>query len=186
MREIAESRKHLGSEIYYKHEYLADTNVHGFIDTIYEDDRQISVVDHKTASSMRRWKYEQEQNIEVAVYLALATKAQEEGQLPDKPLNFEYHVVSPKEGKTRIIDMGYLNNQHLDILAGALQEASTLVKYDAYRPDPEWNLCGPKYCSFYQGCRVDGTLTPYNLTISNVPSAPLLDGTSVETELSPL
>jgi hypothetical protein len=184
LNEIAVSRKHLGSEVYYKHEELASTSIHGFIDTIYEDERQISVVDHKTASSMRRWKYEKEQNIEVAVYLALATRAQEKGQLPDKPLNFEYHVVSPKEGKTRIINMGYLNNQHLDILVDALQEANTLVKYNAYRPNPEWNLCSPKYCSFYQGCRVDGTLTPYNLTISNVPKPNLSEanGTSVEAQ----
>jgi hypothetical protein len=184
LREIAEARGHVGSEIYYKELAENGIMVHGFVDTIYEDDRHVTVVDHKTASSMRRWGYKKEPNIEVAVYLAMATRAQQRGELPDKPIHFEYHVVAPKEGKTRIIDMGYLKGEHLELLNTALYEANALVKYNAYRPNPEWNLCSPKYCAYFQGCRVDGTLSPYNLTISNVPEPNLsaANGMSVEAQ----
>jgi hypothetical protein len=155
---ITESRNLVSAE-----EHYASDGVHGFIDGIYECDRELYVVDHKTASSMRRWTYSQEPNLEMAVYLTLAEEAKAQGLLPNKPVSFEYHVVSAKEGKTRLISCGYLTPELKQLLAQSLVEANAIVKHEAFRPNVEWNLCSPKYCAYFQGCRVDATLTPYTL-----------------------
>jgi hypothetical protein len=160
----------LGSETYWNNSW-GNFTLHGYVDTVYENDERVIIVDNKTASSMRRWKYDQDMNLEASVYLALAEKAQNEGLLPDKPVIFQYHVVSAKEGKARVIDMGGLTQQSFDILQASLTEAEAIRKHEAFRPKPNWNLCSAKYCAYFQGCRVDGTLTPYTLTTSNVPNA---------------
>lgn len=170
IREIVSGWKWLGSELYWNNNF-GDFNIHGFIDSAYESDREIIVVDNKTAGSMRRWKYEQDMNVETALYLELAHRAQNDGLLPDKPITFEYHVVSAKEGKSRVINMGYMNQAGFTLLHDALTEAEAIRKYQAFRPKPDWNLCSRKYCAYFDECRISGTLTPYTLTTSNVPES---------------
>jgi len=170
IRELVSEWNWLGSEVHWASAF-AEYNIHGFVDSVYENDRHIVVVDNKTASSMRRWKYDQEMNVEAAMYLALAHKAQNEGLLPDKQITFQYHVVSAKEGKSRIIEMGYFDGAAWKLLLQSLTEAEAIRKHAAYRPKPDWNLCSKKYCAYFDGCRIQGTLTPYTLTTSNVPNA---------------
>ena len=179
IREIVSEWDCIGTETYWKNSF-ADHILHGYVDSVYESDREIIVVDNKTASSMRRWKYDQDMNLEASVYLALAHKAQNEGLLPDKPITFQYHVVSAKEGKARIIDMGYMGQESFDILVEALREAEAIKKHHAYRPNPDWNLCSKKYCAYFEGCRIDGTLTPYTLTPLMQPP-PAAEEVGVET-----
>lgn len=179
LKEVAESRTFVSAEDYFKYEWKK-FSVHGYTDSIYHDDERNIIVDYKTASSMRRWTYEQEMNVEVAMYLALGNKAREEGKLLDLPVHFEYHVISPKEEKTRIVEMGGMTRKAERILKEYLADATAIVKRDAYRPNPDWNLCSPKYCSYYQGCRVDGTLTPYTLT-PLMQRAPAAEEAGVET-----
>jgi hypothetical protein len=119
---------------------------------------------------MRRWKYDQPMNVEAAMYLALAEIAKDEGLLPRKETVFQYHVVSAKEQKVRVIEMGSLDGNAMNILQQALSEATTIEKYGAYRPKPDWNLCSKKYCAYFDGCRIDGSLSPYSLTVSHVSS----------------
>jgi len=178
IRDIVSEYDWLGSEVYWNYP-SGGFQIHGYIDTVYETDRHVIIVDNKTASSMRRWKYDQEMNIEAALYYELATKAQNDGQLPDKPLSFQYHVMSAKEGKSRIVEMPYYSSESYGLLHSALTDAEAIRKHQAFRPRPDWNLCSKKYCAFFDGCRVDGTLTPYSLTTSNVP---MLD-TSTSTPL---
>lgn len=176
LKEVAESRKWLSSEAYFNHEWKK-FRIHGFTDSVYEDDKRTIIIDYKTATSMRRWTYEQSMNVEAAMYLALGNKAREDGNLPDKPVHFEYHVISPKEGRTRIVEMGAMTREAERILKEYLSDAVAIVKRDAYRPNPDWNLCSPKYCAYFQGCRVDGTLTPYTLTPRMEPApAPIEEG----------
>jgi hypothetical protein len=170
LREIAESRELISVEQYFNDE-LQSYGIHGFTDGIYSDGRQMYVVDHKTASSMRRWTYERKPSIEVAMYLVLARKAMESGALPEMPVSFEYQIASAKEGKTRLIDCGYMNDELEALLVKALSDATAITEHEAFRPKPDWNLCSPKYCSYFEGCRGDGTLSPYRLTTSNVPEA---------------
>jgi hypothetical protein len=176
LRDIILSRTCLGTEVYQTEKY-EDFKVHGYIDAIYSDDRFITVVDHKTASSMRRWKYEQDATLEAGIYLAMAHAAQDRGDLPNLPIVFEYHVVAPKENKSRIVGVGHMTEELAKLTHAALVDADAIARYDAFRPKPDWNLCSPKYCSYFQGCRVDGTLTPYNLTPRlELPPAPVEDG----------
>jgi len=172
LREVAEGWKCLGVEAYWKGLFSSyDYPIHGFVDGVYESEENVIVTDLKTASSMRRWGYNQDMNVEAAMYLSLAEIARQDGLLPDKPAVFEYHVVSAKEGKVRIVHMGALDAAGVDLLQQTLATAKVIEQNQAFRPKPEWNLCSPKYCSYWQGCRVDGTLSPYSLTISNVPAA---------------
>jgi len=168
IREVVTDYTWIGSELYWNQPF-GDHIIHGFIDSVYEDDENIIIVDNKTASSMRRWKYEQDMNVEAALYMALGHKAQNEGLLPDKRITFEYHVMSAKEGKARIINMGYMGDDAYKILHEAITEATAIKKHDAYRPRPDWNLCSKKYCAYFEGCRITGTLSPYHLTPSNKP-----------------
>jgi hypothetical protein len=140
------------------------------VDAVYDTEDELIITDLKTASSMRRWPYTMQHNIETAMYLSLASAAVEQGLMPDKRTIFQYHIVSAKEGKTRVIELPPLDRDGEKLLEVALTEAQTIKKLDAYRPKPDWNLCSPKYCAYFDGCRGDGTLSPYALTISNVPA----------------
>lgn len=169
LKEVADSRTVKHTELWHQKDWPGSKRgVMGTMDALYEDDEFAYVVDYKTASSFRRWTYEQPPKVESALYLYMAQ------DLTDKPVKFEWHVVSPKEGKGRVIDGGTLTGKHMEVLARSIMEANIIYQRDAYRPNPEWNLCQPKWCSFYEGCRIDGTLTPYTLTTSMVPSSPSL------------
>jgi hypothetical protein len=179
LREVSEGRTLVSVEDYFNEEYFGH-KIHGFTDAIYHDDTNVYVIDHKTASSMRRWTYHQEDNVESAMYMALATKAKADGRIPDLPVAFEYHVVSAKESKVRVIDCGFMTNNHEAILLKALTDSDAIARNDAFRPRPDWNLCSPKYCSYFEGCRVTGTLTPYTLTPLMQPP-PAAEEVGVET-----
>jgi hypothetical protein len=164
LKNVLDDRKHLGSEIFCHMEHPdSERGVQGTIDALYEDDEWAYVVDFKTASSFRKWTYEQAPNVESALYLYMAQN------LTDKPVRFEWHVVSQKEGKARLIDGGPYTQEHAQVLSRYLLDADVLARTATYRPRPEWNLCSPKWCAYFEGCRTTGTLSPYALTIQNVP-----------------
>lgn len=162
LKQISDGRKFIDAE---RHIILKDEGLSGTLDAIYEDDDNYILVDHKTASSFRKWTYEQNHTIEAAVYLTLASSV-----YTDKPCRFEWHVVSHKEMGTRRIDGGTLDAEAKALLAASVTKADVLVEQDAYRPRPDWNLCSPKWCAHFQGCRINGTLSPYSLTVANKPS----------------
>jgi len=167
LKSISDGRKFLEAEKHFQTEYDSKTGrgLSGTIDAIFEEEDCYVLVDYKTASSFRKWTYEQGHTIEAAVYLTMASKYYD-----DKPIKFEWHVVSPKEQKVRLIEGGILDEPASDLLASSVQTANILYDNDAYRPRPDWNLCSPKWCAFYEGCRINGTLSPYALTVSNKPS----------------
>ena len=167
LKSISDDRTFIAAEKHFVVDATEDMpGLSGTIDAIYEDKNNYILVDHKTASSFRKWTYEQGHTIEAAVYMHLAQQ-----EYNDKPLKFEWHVVSPKEQKVRLIEGGTLDEEATHLLVATTKTADTLVNNDAYRPRPDWNLCSPKWCAFYQGCRIDSTLSPYALTVSNKPSA---------------
>lgn len=169
IKDMVSQWKWLGSEVYWNEEW-DNYALHGYIDSVYESDKNIIVVDNKTASSMRRWKYEQDMNLETSLYVTLAEIAQSKKLLPQKPIIFQYHVMAAKEGKSRIIEMPEMKTADYEMLNQALNEATVIKNYNAYRPKPDWNLCSSKYCAYFEGCRINGTLSPYSLTISNIPT----------------
>ena len=167
LKSVSDGRRFLAAEKHFEVPYETGhvRGLSGTIDAIFEEDERYVLVDYKTASSFRKWTYEQGATIEAAVYLYMASQ-----QYDDKPISFEWHVVSPKEQKVRRIEGGTLTPDALNILEESFSAAEVIYEHDAYRPRPDWNLCSPKWCAFYQGCRIDGTLSPYALTISNKPS----------------
>lgn len=167
LRDVCAERTFVAAEKHFTADYpgLESRGLSGTVDAVYEEENCYVLVDHKTASSFRKWTYEQGSTIEASVYLYMAEKFYD-----DKPVKFEWHVVSPKEQKVRLIEGGTLDEEARLLLDQTLKKAETLYTTDSYRPKPDWNLCSPKWCSFYQGCRIDGTLTPYTHTISNKPS----------------
>lgn len=162
---LSDTRRLLTSEGYYSRKHIpSNNNVHGFIDEMYETDDEIVVVDLKTASSFRKWKYDQPASIEAAAYIFLANDVAK-----GKPVSFEWHVVSPKESKTRLVRNAVGWDVLERMLDDYMRKADVLVELDAFRPRPDWNLCDKKWCAFWQGCQVDGTLSPNALTVSQKP-----------------
>lgn len=161
LRDIQREREHIDSERHIVAEYAGShIPLTGTIDWIGRLNDEYYIVDYKTASSFRKWTYKQEPGIEEAVYRYLMFAD------PDiKPLKvkFEWHVVSAKEGKARLIHGTNDGAALLGILDTAIRDATVLLKYDAFRPRPDWNLCHRKWCAYYQGCQVDGTLSPTRL-----------------------
>jgi len=167
LKEVSDSRKFIAAEKHFVLDEYDDNGrgLSGTVDAVYEDDSHYILVDHKTASSFRKWTYEQGSTIEASVYLYMAQKYYD-----DKPVKFEWHVASPKEKQVRVIEGGTLDEPALLTLSKSVGTANALVDTSTFRPRPEWNLCSPKWCTFFDGCRINGTLTPYQLTTSNVPS----------------
>lgn len=167
LKEVSDSRTFIAAEKTFTVDYdkVTGRGLTGTIDAMYEDENNYILVDHKTASSFRKWTYEQGSTIEASVYLYMAQQ-----MYPKKPMKFEWHVASPKEQKVRLIEGGIRDEEALLLLTQSVRTANTLYDNDAYRPRPDWNLCSPKWCAFYEGCRVNGSLSPYLLTISNKPS----------------
>lgn len=166
LQDITAGRKCLGTEIYLEADHPDSTRgLQGTIDALYEDGYGLTIVDYKTASSFRKWVYDQPPSIEASAYMWMVSQNYDACQY-----RFEWHIVSPKEQKTRLVSAGNMTPEQLEKLSTSLRDADTLVKYSAYRPNPDWNLCQRKWCAFYEGCQVTGELSPTRLPISYVPS----------------
>jgi hypothetical protein len=163
---ISKGRKCLGTEIYLEADHPdSKRGLQGTLDALYETEYGLTIVDYKTASSFRKWTYDQPPSIEAAAYMWLVSQNYDSFQY-----SFEWHIVSPKEGKTRLVSAGNMTPDQLAKLSTSLRDADTLVKYSAFRPNPDWNLCQRKWCPFYEGCQVTGELSPTRLPISYVPT----------------
>ena len=162
LKRITDGRECLGTEIYLEADHPdSPRGLQGTVDALYRDEWGITIVDYKTASSFRRWTYNQPASIEASAYMWMVAQNYEAVQY-----TFEWHIVSPKEKKTRLLSAGNMTPDQLGKLSASLRDADVLVKYDAFRPNPDWNLCQRKWCAFYEGCQVDGTLSPSRLPIS--------------------
>jgi len=166
LRNICLAREVVAVEPYFNVPVTKTSNVHGYIDIVHRTDSDIIVSDYKTASSFRRWTFNQGESIESSVYLYGATLSE---FLPEGNIRFQWQVVSPKEGKSRLIEGPTYSSMHKKHIKEMVAKADVLKELDAYRPRPDWNLCDPKWCSFFEGCQVTGLLSPSQLTISNKP-----------------
>lgn len=162
LREVQLEREHVASECHITAEYAgSDIPLSGTIDWVGKQGSKHYIVDFKTASSFRKWTYDQAPGIEEAMYRYLAYS-----KFDISSVAFEWHVVSAKEGKARLISGSNNGKKLLEVLDTAILDANVLHKYNAYRPRPDWNLCQRKWCAFYEGCQVDGTLSPTRIPAS--------------------
>ena len=164
LRELLLSREHLASERFIKTDYAGSPlPMSGTIDWVGRKDKTTYIVDFKTASSFRKWTYDQQPGIEEAAYRYLAFA---DPELAPSKVEFEWHVVSAREGKARLITGSNNGKELLKVLDQAILDANILYKYQAFRPKPDWNLCQRKWCEFYEGCQIDGSLSPNRLPAS--------------------
>jgi hypothetical protein len=167
LKELCDARKFVTAEHMLRAEWRSSMRgLSGTIDALHDAGDEYVLVDYKTASSFRKWPYKIGPTIEAAVYLWMARQT----MANDKPIRFEWHIVSPKEQKVRVVDGGVYDAEKDLLLERSIVKADVLYDTQTYRPRPEWNLCSPKWCAYFQGCRGDGTLSPYALTTQNVPT----------------
>lgn len=167
LKQVTEKRECLGTEVFLQASHpRADRGLQGTVDALYRDGDSIVIVDYKTASSFRKWTYNQPASIEAAAYLWMVQHTYDA-----KSYHFEWHIVSPKEGKTRLVTTPATLQEQYKVLADAIKEAEVIAKHQAYRPNPAWNLCQPKWCPYFTGCRETGTLSPYSLPIIDTSAA---------------
>jgi hypothetical protein len=132
----------------------------GFIDWVGRDaDGVLTVIDWKSASNLRRWKNGNGQPIEAASYLLGAAEWE-----PDGPRRIEWHVVSRK-GESVVLEGPSVVGDDIDpSFEVAVLAAQALLDDRAFTPNPSWNLCSDRWCPFYHGCQVSGSLSPEQIS----------------------
>ena len=135
----------------------------GFIDWVGRDaDGVLTVIDWKSASNLRRWGNGNNQPIEAASYLLGAAEWE-----PDGPRRIEWHVVSRK-GESRILVGPSVVGDEIDpSFEAAVLAAQAMLDDRAFTPNPSWNLCSDRWCPFYHGCQVSGSLSPDNISFDS-------------------
>jgi len=167
LQAISAGKECLGTEIHLTANHPdTDKGLSGTLDALYRDDYGLTIVDYKTAGSFRKWTYDQPASIEAATYMWLVSQNYDAPQY-----SFEWHIVSPKLGKTRLVSGGNMTPEQLAKLSSSLRDADTIARYGAYRPNITWNLCSSKWCPFYEGCIVTGELSPTRLPIVSSASS---------------
>lgn len=146
---------------------LTDTHrVKGFIDALLwdYDARQWVVVDQKSATGYGRWPLDGTgHEVEAGVYVLGSEVAR---NMPTNgSVRMEWHVMRPEKGTTsryepvRVVQL-QVQEYHRQYLLASIDRANLIVEHEAFRPNPDWNLCSPKWCAHYQGCQVTGELAP--------------------------
>lgn len=157
----------LGAEPYVRTHLPTVTHrpIHGFIDVVYlEPDGGLVVVDDKTANGWSRWPTTGAgHELEAAVYVEAARLS------PGIPFRtrprMEFHVMRKTAGKrsnfegVRIVPVE-VRDLDVQYLHDSLIRADRIVETEAYRKNTGWNLCSAKWCAFYEGCEVTGSLAP--------------------------
>lgn len=164
LREVALARTPVAVEPYFR-TAVDGGEVHGYMDWLgLDEEGRWVVVDYKTASSMRRWPRTMPgPSIEAAVYLVGAARSD---ILPaDESIRMEWHVMSTKGHEARLVTGPTLTPDLVAFLRERVETAEMMVANRAFPTKPTWNLCSEKWCDFYHGCQVSGTLSPDSLVL---------------------
>lgn len=136
----------------------------GYIDAVYRGaDGTIFVVDHKTAKNFDRWRDGDGHRTQAAMYataLVLSPDFPEITELPE----MVYMVSRTSTSKRKDFEKGRIirvqpNLEDVRLLGDRIRAAEAAVVNEDYKPKTDWPLCSPKWCPFYQGCQVDGSLS---------------------------
>ena len=136
----------------------------GYIDAVYRDNNTnvIFVVDHKTAKNFDRWRDGEGHRTQAAMYataLVLSPDFPEITELPEM-----VYMVSRTSKSTRKNFEGSRivrvqpTIEDVKLLGDRIRIAEDIVKNETYKIKTDWPLCSAKWCPFFQGCQVDGTL----------------------------
>lgn len=137
----------------------------GYIDAIYldRDTNTRFVVDHKTAKDFSRWRNADGHRHQAAMYaaaLVLSDDFPEITELPEMVYMVTRTSISTRKDfePTRIIRV-QPDFEDVRMLGDRIREAEAKVASENYQTKTNWPLCSAKWCPFYEGCQVDGTLS---------------------------
>jgi hypothetical protein len=137
----------------------------GYIDAVYRDPDTgvLFIVDWKTAKSFDRWRSGDGHRTQAAMYataLVLSEDFPEITELPEM-----VYMVSRTSTSTRSnFEKGRIVNvqptlEDVRLLGDRIRAAEAAIVNEDYKTKTDWPLCSPKWCPFYQGCQVDGSLS---------------------------
>jgi len=145
-------------------------NLRGYLDWIGRDaDGVLTVIDYKSASNLSRWKSYDQHILEAAVYLYLVSTS--EWWSGDEPIRMEWHVVSRK-GESKILEGPSFSPDIISFIEARILESQAIVDSRSWAPNPSWGLCSDRWCAFYHGCQVAGTLTPDTISFDPPAAGP--------------
>jgi len=138
--------------------------VGGYIDAIYLDPitNIHFIVDHKTAKDFSRWRDGEGHRYQAAMYsaaLVLSDDFPDITELPEMVYMVTRTSTSTRKDfePIRIIRVQPTLDD-IKLLGDRVRKAEQIVADETYTTKTDWPLCSPKWCPFFQGCQVDGTL----------------------------
>lgn len=142
-------------------------NLRGYLDWLGRDaDGTMTVVDYKSASNLRRWEDWKNHLIEASVYLYLVSASGMADE--NEPIRMEWHVMT-RTGEATILRGPTFDADLSYFVLQRLSEAQAKMDEGRYLTNPSWGLCSDRWCAFYHGCQVSGTLSPDNITLTTSP-----------------
>lgn len=160
-------------EPYFKLDLVDNARpIGGWIDGVYKDkDGKIILVDEKTAGDFSRWPLTGEGHRYQATMYAVALLLSED--FPDvtelDQIEMTYLVSRTRGGNVekarRVVVKPELDD--VKLLGDRIREAERIINTKDYAPNPSWILCSPRFCPFYNGCRVTRELSKVPVEIIN-------------------
>lgn len=139
--------------------------VGGYIDAIYLDPATgvRFIVDHKTAKNFDRWRDGEGHRHQAAMYsaaLVLSDNFPEITELPEMVYMVARTSTSTRKDfePVRIVRV-QPTMEDIKLLGDRIRKAEQTVATDNYQKKTNWPLCSAKWCPYFQGCQVDGTLS---------------------------
>lgn len=136
----------------------------GYIDAVYRDNNTntLFVVDHKTAKSFDRWRDGEGHRTQAAMYAVALVLSPEFPEITELP-EMVYMVSRTSKSTRKNFEAARIVRvqptiEDVMLLGNRIRVAEDTVKQETYQTKTDWPLCSPKWCPFFQGCQVDGTL----------------------------
>lgn len=136
----------------------------GYIDAVYLDEKTgvYFIVDHKTAKNFDRWRDAEGHRYQAAMYSAALVLSEDFPMITEMP-EMVYMVTRTSTSKRK--DFEHLRIvrvqptlEDISLLGDRIRKAEQIVKDETYTTKTNWPLCSAKWCPFFQGCQVDGSL----------------------------
>lgn len=136
----------------------------GYIDAIYLDPiaNTYFLVDHKTAKDFSRWRSADGHRHQAAMYSAAVVLSDDFPEITELP-EMVYMVTRTSTSTrkdfehTRIIRV-QPDMEDITQLGDRIRKAEKIVAEESYQTKTDWPLCSQKWCPFFEGCQVTGTL----------------------------
>jgi len=137
----------------------------GYIDAVYTDPATgvIFVVDWKTAKSFDRWRDGDSHRTQAAMYATALVLSEDFPQITELP-EMVYMVTRTSTSVRKDFEKGRMIRvqpgiEDVRLLGDRIRAAEQKVENEDFSTKTDWPLCSAKWCPFFQGCQVDGSLS---------------------------